>query len=262
MQNPSKVFVTLFCLAILSACQMSWERGDGSGEFGEGRLEERVESVGTGTKVPLEKGDTGGFIETGTGEVIESDPNAYFEKKYRNEKLGIAFLYHGEGKSYIAETGSNVLQYIDYSSDDGIEEYFPSSQDYIEVYEKSSEESFENAVRRIALEQASSLEDCSFEVQEENGTQKMFVKSNEDFVYDESLCTQAEIAEPSPSCHLRQGEDYDKKIKATCSNFASGMSTNYFIYQPQNTKTRIAFLRHTGGMDAPFWELESVELFD
>lgn len=84
------------------------------------------------------------------------------QKDFISEKLGIAFDYlSSENKrNYVLETGNKVYVYTDVTQS-------PEKGQFVEMFYKQSSESFENAIKRVALSNASS-EDCKILVDSRN----------------------------------------------------------------------------------------------
>ena len=189
-----------------------------------------------------------------TGDLILGKGENY--KIYKNESIGISLVYVGNEKSYIKEIGGK-LQFVDYF--EKMNKYSPNGQDYIEVYRKNTNDSFKEAVIKIISEQVSSLDQCLIKTSENNGRQIVNVTYEDEYVFDKNKCFPDDEGH---ECLYRQVDEHTKLAFANCSNFEKGPYGNYFIYQPQNTKNKIVFIRHVGGMDAAPWDASTIQLFE
>ncbi len=178
------------------------------------------------------------------------------QKKYKNDKVGISFIYTGNKKSYIKEIDGK-LQFINYYKK--ADEYLPHVQDYIEIYQKNKNDSFKTAVNKIISEKATSPDKCLIEIAEKNIHQILSITYKEKYTFDESKCLPND---EGPKCSVRQIDEHTKNAFYNCSNFEAGPYGNHFIYQPQNTKNKIVFVRHTGGLDAAPWDTTTIKLIE
>ncbi len=179
-----------------------------------------------------------------------------FVKFYKNENLGISFLYVGNEKSHIKETDGK-LQFIDYYEETG--EYNPIDQWYMEIYQKDPKDRFEVTVNKIISEQNLTLDQCVVEISDDDDQQILTIVYKEDFVFDENKCSS--YGNERMGCYLEQSERYNELAVANCSSFVSWPYKNHFIYQPQNTKDKIVFQRVVSGLDAPPWDFKTLKLF-
>ena len=190
-------------------------------------------------------------------QTIQSEPLPKKWKMYKNDKIGISFRYFGNEKSHIRENYDGRLQFVDYSGKTG--KYIPNEEDYIKIYQKDSEDSFKTVVTRIISKKASSLNQCSIDVIKKGDVQILTITYKKKYVFDKNKCMPNEDV---LECRLRQSNEYTKLSFDKCSNFEKGHYGNYFIYQPQNTKDKIVFIRHIKGMNARPWDTSTIKLFE
>ena len=180
----------------------------------------------------------------------------YF-KIYENNILGISFIYQGNIKSYIKEENGK-LQFVNYS--ENTNKYYPNPQDYIEIYQKISNDNFNDAVEKLIAEETVNIDKCMLDIKEEENQQILtvsFVEEPDEFDVNKCLPEEGKLV-----CYHRQIDEYTKIAYKNCSNFEEGPYGNFFIYQPQNSKNKIVFVRHTSGLDAPPWDTSTIKLFD
>lgn len=186
-------------------------------------------------------------------------------RDYLNQKLGIYFkIYYYTGPEYRVVAKDNVLQIVGYP-EEGKEE--PVETDYLEIYKKSPNESFEQAVKRIVSSKgASEIGNCIAHVSEEHGMKKLRWRHNERFEWMEDFRKNPDKYclpdEESFTCSHRKYDEMSKIYAKKCSDFEGGRHDSYFIYQPESTKNKIAFIRHIWGLDGAPWEIPTIKLFD
>lgn len=185
-----------------------------------------------------------------------------YYKKYTNSSLGISFVYKGHLKSYIEDLDGKLENII---YDEKNNTYYKNPQDNISIYDKIPQNTIEETVKKRILQQVSSLEKCNFvttEEKEEKEEKKVFVKYQEDYIFNENNCLDEEEKDNAQDCHYRQYSEYNKNAAENCSKFEKSPFGNYFLYQPENTKNKTAFVAHVSGLDAAPWSIDSIKLFD
>ncbi|MCK5416343.1 hypothetical protein KAI92_02860 [Candidatus Parcubacteria bacterium] len=187
---------------------------------------------------------------------------------YKSKKLGIMFKYPAWWKDLPKDTIIEKNNTIKSTVEGGT----------MIVFEKSKNETIEDAIKRIIGREGSNLSDCKIlvskqDVQKENSDiivsillQKDYEPSDNEIIAKisnvDSLKDLDVICKTTPECTWAKQILTEEKTKTKCSQYAKCFGykcISSFIYQPDNSREKFIYLQSMAATPH-FWEWNSIEI--